>query len=292
MKNTSRVVLVIIAGFAVVGLALPTRAGEFVKKIPAGDKLELTVLMRAAGVKIESWDRAEVEVRSDADMSQGIEIKQSEIRISYKSRSGDQVAPDKDLHLLVPKTAQLEATTVSGELTLVGPVERVKLTSVSGDVVVKACGGRITIKTVSGDVEVKTVSGDLTAGTVSGEIKGGSVSGKLAELHTVSGEIVLDGLGSEQVRVKTVSGDVALSGSLSPVGTVKIATVSGDAGLRLPAGAGFTATLKSRSGDFSTDFTTTERESQGAQTKVKVGSGGTEIEMASLSGDLKIVKAN
>jgi len=281
MKNTSRIALVMITGFAIVGLALPAWAGEFVKTIPAGDKLELTVLMRTAGVKIESWDRAVVEVRSKEDMSRGIEVKESEIRLSYKSRAGDMVAPDEDLFLKVPKTTQLDATTVSGELTLAGPVERVKLTSISGELVMKGSAGRMALKTISGDIEIKTVSG---------EIKGGSISGKLIELQTVSGDIVLDGLSSEQVRVKTVSGDITLGCRLSPVGTVKIATVSGDAELRLPAGAGFTAALKSRSGDLSTDFDKAEKESQGVRTRVKVGSGEAEIEMASLSGDLKIIK--
>ncbi len=290
MKNTSRIALVMITGFAIVGLALPAWAGEFVKTIPAGDKLELTVLMRTAGVKIESWDRAVVEVRSKEDMSRGIEVKESEIRLSYKSRAGDMVAPDEDLFLKVPKTTQLDATTVSGELTLAGPVERVKLTSISGELVMKGSAGRMALKTISGDIEIKTATGDLTAGTVSGEIKGGSISGKLIELQTVSGDIVLDGLSSEQVRVKTVSGDITLGCRLSPVGTVKIATVSGDAELRLPAGAGFTAALKSRSGDLSTDFDKAEKESQGVRTRVKVGSGEAEIEMASLSGDLKIIK--
>jgi len=271
MKNTSRIALVMITGFAIVGLALPAWAGEFVKTIPAGDKLELTVLMRTAGVKIESWDRAVVEVRSKEDMSRGIEVKESEIRLSYKSRAGDMVAPDEDLFLKVPKTTQLDATTVSGELTLAGPVERVKLTSISGELVMKGSAGRMALKTISGDIEIKTATGDLTAGTVSGEIKGGSISGKLIELQTVSG-------------------DITLGCRLSPVGTVKIATVSGDAELRLPAGAGFTAALKSRSGDLSTDFDKAEKESQGVRTRVKVGSGEAEIEMASLSGDLKIIK--
>jgi len=100
----------------------------------------------------------------------------------------------------------------------------------------------------------------------------------------------IEGLGTGQVRVKSVSGDITVKGALAPKAVVKIGTVSGDAEFQLPGDSAFEADLRSKSGELSTDFATSERDKVDNRIHIEVGEDGADIEMSSLSGDLKISK--
>ncbi|MBW1811186.1 MAG: DUF4097 family beta strand repeat protein [Deltaproteobacteria bacterium] len=290
MENKIYSKLIMIIG----GLFMSTAsvAGEFVKTIPIKDKAELTIFMRAGDVKVVGWDKNQVKIESEKDLTPGLQVNGDKVRINSKMDKGRSGGQDADTTLHVPKSTRLTVTVISGNLEIENISDRAKATSVSGDIKIRSCSGLLAVKAVSGDVELIGIKKDIAVQTVSGDLKGRDIKGDLIEIQTVSGEVFLNNLEASQVRLKTVSGDLKIQGAFPAESSIKISTVSGDATLYLKPTAGFDVSLATRSGDFHSEFNLSEREGSQQKLNAKVGSGGTEITMTSLSGDLNIKKSD
>ncbi len=131
----------------------------------------------------------------------------------------------------VPHRSDLSVKAASLDVITRGPLGSVRCRSASGDVEVDVVD-RIDVSTASGDVRVGTVNGNAGFNTTSGEIKVRALSGRLTAQLT-SGDLAADVVGAG-VQVGTASGDVRIGrcdGS-----DIQIKTVSGRIRLGLPAG--------------------------------------------------------
>ncbi len=137
-----------------------------------------------------------------------------------------------DLEIRVPRETQLDATTVSGELSVSGTRGPLELRSVSADVNVRDVQGPLRVRSVSGDIEVVDYAGQVEANAVSGDVRFERSRVRSPEVVTVSGDVDMDAVittsESGEGRVKTVSGDVELSFAEADV-EVDYSTTSGDA---------------------------------------------------------------
>jgi hypothetical protein len=287
MNKRIRFLTVLLAALMIPALAL---AGGFVKSVPIKDKAEVTIVLRSGDVVITGWDKNEVKIEAEEDLGNSLVVTGDTMVLSMKAEGDVPPAPDGDIELHVPKSSKLSITTVSGDLTAEGISERIKLTSVSGDVRLKDCRGSVWVKAVSGDAHVQKVDGDVTISTVSGDLKSKDIKGSLVEVSTVSGDLEMFGVKTSRLRMKTVSGDMRIHADFSSDGSVKVKTVSGDTTFYLPDNAGFDVSLSTRSGDFSSDFELSSREGSERHVTAKAGSGGTEISVTSLSGNLNVRK--
>ncbi|MBU6422625.1 MAG: DUF4097 family beta strand repeat protein [Chloroflexota bacterium] len=143
-----------------------------------------------------------------------------------------------DLDVTVPRETQLDATTVSGELSLSGTRGPAELRSVSGEITVTDVQGPMRLRSVSGDLSVSGYAGQLEANTVSGEVTIDGSRVRSPDIVTVSGDVDIDAIttpadGSEG-RVKTVSGDVELCLADADA-EVEFHTTTGDAEADAPA---------------------------------------------------------
>jgi DUF4097 and DUF4098 domain-containing protein YvlB len=288
-KKTRSIMFMIIGGLFISGTSV---AAEFIKTIPITDKAEVSVTMRSADVRVVGWDKQQVKIESEKDLTPVIVVNGDKVRINSVDKEKGKVGVDADTTLHVPKSTRLTVTVISGDLVIENITDRSKITSVSGDIKISSCSGPLAIKNVSGDVELIGIKKDVALVTVSGDLKGRDIKGDLIEIQTVSGEVFLNNLEAGQVRLKTVSGDLKLQGVFPAESSIKISTVSGDATVYLKPEAGFEVSLATRSGDFESEFTLTEREGSRQKLTAKAGSGGPEITMASLSGDLNIKKSD
>lgn len=138
----------------------------------------------------------------------------------------------------------------------------------------------------TGSIEVKTVSGDVDISGITGDVN----------VESISGEVVLDDEPSS-VRASLISGDLELTLN-SEMKSVQAKTVSGDVTINAPAGTGGNLDFSSVSGnlDFSradgapgtfSGITTTNSPGR-RRANGKFGSGGTGIDIESVSGDLVI----
>lgn len=180
-----------------------------------------------------------------------------------------------ELTVTVPKDCPTQVGVVNAHAVVSGISARTSLKSVSG---------RITLDGVTGPVDADTLSGDLEAQGLNGRVGFKSVSGDLT---------VADG-SVERLDVKTVSGRVTADIELSDGGAVRVATLSGDVTLRLPATASTEVDLRSTAGRVQTDFTGLQTaRAPGASTVTgALGSGSGRVSVTTMSGQVTLLEGN
>ena len=271
-------------------LAWSASAGAYQRTIPVKGNADVTVGTKSGDVKIIGWDQKEVKVEADDDIGKSILVDGDAIRIGVDENGKIVRHITANMTVHVPAGIGLDAVTISGDLSLADASGRFKIKTVSGDVSVRACSGHLTLSSTSGDIRLEDLNDDLSFVGVSGDVVGSNIKGKILEGKTVSGSITLSNIEAGQVRLKTVSGEVTLSGKFAADGSVKVKTLSGDIILRMPTDAGFDVSARSRSGDVSSDFEMKVQESGEHQLEARAGPGGTQLDIGSFSGDIRIRK--
>ncbi|HKW78811.1 MAG TPA: DUF4097 family beta strand repeat-containing protein, partial [Candidatus Limnocylindria bacterium] len=141
-----------------------------------------------------------------------------------------------DFDVTVPQECNVEAQTVSGDLSVSGTRGPLEVQAVSGDVTIEDIEGPLRLKSVSGDVICRRYVGHIEGNTVSGDVTLDAVRVRSSVLHTVSGDVELKGVleAARPHRFRTISGDVDLS-VVDPDLLVDYRTASGDLECDLPA---------------------------------------------------------
>jgi DUF4097 and DUF4098 domain-containing protein YvlB len=271
-------------------LAWSPLAGAYQKSIPVKGKADVTIGTRTGDVKIVGWGKQEVKVEAEEDIGKYVQVDGDAVRIGADEDGKIVRHINEDVTVHVPAGTSVDVVSVSGDLSIEKVSGRFKVRTVSGEVDVHGCSGHLSLTATSGDIRIQDLKDDLSLKTVSGEVVGSNISGKLLEGKTVSGSITLTKVDAGQVRLKTVSGEVTLDGKFAADGSVKISTLSGDISLVFPQKAGFDVSARSRSGDVSSDFDLKVEESGEHRLEAKAGSGGTDIDLNSFSGDIRIKK--
>jgi translation initiation factor IF-1 len=177
-----------------------------------------------------------------------------------------------DIEITVPKEAQIEATTVSGPLSVTGT------------------RGPLETRTVSGRIEITDVQGPLRLRTVSGDLRASGYAGQ-AEANAVSGDMRFMRSRIKRPDIVSVSGDIEIEGALvgtKDEGEGRIKTVSGDIELLLAEEA-LELDFHSLSGDVEVDAFRAKVEKRGRREwHVEIGQGGPRIRAKTVSGDLTI----
>ena len=186
-------------------------------------------------VKVEAWDRAEVQFTGEfKPSSDGEQVKVVlepvsgglEVRGVYPKHHGWGAyrGAQCQMTLKVPRQVRPTLETVNGGIELTGTEGRASLTTVNGGVQAKSLPEALEVSTVNGAISLEGVTGPVVLNTVNGGIrasgldgkgggiKAGTVNGaiqiKLAGLKgrlkasTVSGSITFKAQGAEQVEVK------------------------------------------------------------------------------------------
>lgn len=144
---------------------------------------------------------------------------------------------------------------------------------IADEITIDSVSARIRVKDITAsEFSLKTVSGDCTFT----DCDLGSV-----ESESVSGNLKYTGLLSE-FSVEAVSADCTLELSSHPK-YISLDAVSGNMTVYLPADCGFTATVDSVSGDFTTDFAATTQNG-----RYVFGTGDCQITADSVSGDIRV----
>ncbi|MFD0349164.1 DUF4097 family beta strand repeat-containing protein [Kitasatospora aburaviensis] len=117
--------------------------------------------------------------------------------------------------LTAPAGTEVKVGTVSADTTVSGFAEHVSAQSANGDVTLVGLAGRTSANTVSGDVDVQSVAGQL-------------------RLNTVSGQLTVVAGTADKVLANAVTGAVTLDLDVVNPTDIKVTTVSGPVGIRLP----------------------------------------------------------
>jgi len=185
---------------------------------------------------------------------------------------GGRVAVDLDIR--VPRETNIDASTVSGDLSITGTRGQHEVKSVSGEVSIDDVQGPMLLRSVSGDVTASGYAGRVEANSTSGDVEFERSRVRTPDVVTVSGDVTIQSLSlpedSAEGRVKTVSGDIDI---VLADGDAEIdyKTVSGDAVVEVAA--------------------TIEKEGR-RDRRIVIGRGGTPFRVKTVSGDLKLRRSS
>lgn len=264
------------------GTGAEAEAEAIDKTFEVGPQGELSVTNVSGQITVTGTDATAITVHATKRGSRRrmentrIEIEHAGNRVSLRTR-GDHAGPtgirgnvcSVDYIIQVPHACEIQAE------------------GVSADISVRHTRGDVSIKAVSGDVDIADVSGECSVTTVSGDVMANALEGEL-RLRTTSGDATVRAGRLPRFNLNTVSGDLSIDTPLASGEHYLAKTVSGDLRIAVPAGTGATVQMKSVSGEVSSDLPAEIIKSSRRNWQGRINGGGANVEMHSVSGDLRI----
>ena len=266
-------------------------------------RVSVSVCVASGNLTVRGWDRNEVRARASdgtqIELTRGDQTKSqtaTELRVTAGERhrpgSNSSCIPTADIELDVPGAAGVKLQTSSGDISVTA-VARVDAASQSGSITVTKLLGEASLNTISGEIDVRDSSGSFKLHSVGGEIGARNLlptglGGSFAA-STVSGEVTLDHVQIPTVKVNTVSGDAGWTGPLARAGRYDLQSISGRMRLVLPKDASFR--LSASMGEavkFNSDFNLKYSENQNIAGVWNRGGGFRVIDAINGGGDAVI----
>jgi DUF4097 and DUF4098 domain-containing protein YvlB len=284
-------------------VAIADTATQFSKQVPVGAQDRVSVANIAGSVTITTWDRPEVDVQGE--LGSGIErvdVRQEsgniEIRVVVKDGQGGWrnyegwKNSEARLQIRLPADVQLEASTISAQITVAGMRGKMRLKSISGDIRSDFVGTDMDARTISGIIGISggNAHSRLRAASVSGDVDLIHISGDV-EARTTSGGIDIEMQGADEVRAQSVSGYVGVRGPLASDGHLDLQSVSGRVKVIVQAPMGFRYDASSFSGNVRNCFGYEVQRTEGRSSERLEGvhgDGKGSISMRSHSGTVEL----
>ena len=247
-------------------------------------------------VDVSGWDQPQVTVNGEIPSGvNGVEVKNNHGHISITVRfpSFSFGGRGMDLAIRVPRTSEVDVTTVSADINSRGITGIQRLKAVSGSIRADISGSDVEAKSVSGDVSLR---GDgkslgLHTGTISGTIRVERASGDV-EASTTSGEINMALDTGRSIRMHTVSGDVTFRGKLAKDADVDAQTVSGELKLHADSESGYEYDVTTFNGDIGNCFNAksekTSHYGPGERLSGSLGNGSAHVRLKTMNGDIDL----
>lgn len=197
-----------------------------------------------------------------------------------------------DYRVSVPVGTDVEAQSVSGDVTLIGVSGATNAHSVSGDVSVSDVMRLEEVKSVSGSVEVRGSRSDdeTEIASVSGDVRVSDIEAEELSVSSVSGDVHIENVSCARGSLESVSGDLLYSGRILPGGRYEFESHSGDVVIVIGNDVGFELEASTFSGDIDSELEmrVTSSDGSGRTLNGVVGDGSAFIEVATFSGDVEI----
>lgn len=180
----------------------------------------------------------------------------------------------------------------SAELTVTVPRDcRAQVGVIAASAVVSGITARASVKSVSGAITLDGLTGDFDARTVAGDVEAQDFSGQVT-FNSVSGDLTLAGGFLDRLDAKTVSGRVTADVDLAKSSRVRVATVSADVALRLPATSDARVDLRSTTGRVLSEFDfLPDGRSPGPHSVTgTLGAGSARVSVTTLSGRVTLLR--
>ena len=182
----------------------------------------------------------------------------------------------------------------SAAITIMVPKEcPTQLGVVNAAAVVSGVCASTSIKSVSGKITLDGMTGAVDASTLSGDVEAQGLDGRIG-FNSVSGDLTVADAHVDHLDAKTVSGRVTADVDLSKGGALRVATVSGEVAIRLPAEASTVVDLRSTTGRVQSEFGgLTSSRTPGARTITgTLGSGDAKLSITTMSGQVTLLERN
>jgi hypothetical protein len=162
---------------------------------------------------------------------------------------------------------------------------------VAATAVVSGVAARTSVKSVSGAITLDGLNGTVDARTVGADVEAQDINGAVT-FNSVSGDLTLAGGSLDRLDAKTVTGSVTADVHLGKPGNVRVATVSSDVALRLPAEPDARVSLRSTSGRVLSEFDSLRSSHAPVSHSVNgtLGAGTGHISVTTLSGRVTLLR--
>ncbi len=252
-----------------------------------GQRIEIDA--GSADVAIIRWDRPEFRIQTEqagwstGDFNVAVRTNGDTVQVSHRS-SCWLFCGRLRYQIAAPASADVRVTTVSGNVLIEAIDGNATVNTTSGDVRLDGIGGSLTVKTVSGRVTLRDgrVSG-ASVGTASGNVELSGVNGSLA-VTTISGAIRVRDIVGGPVRLQTTSGKIDTGGALAS--DIEITSVSGDVSMNLPSQTGYRLFIRTVSGDIKAPGV--DKNDAPREWRTTIGDGAYALNIATTSGDVRV----
>jgi DUF4097 and DUF4098 domain-containing protein YvlB len=229
-----------------------------------GERAQLDVDVASGNLQVRVGSGGAIRVSIDSPKADELEISQMGDTVSI-SESARWLSRSRSIRMVVEVPMRADLTirgaslnvllggtfggvrcrTASGGLQI-DEVDRLEVSTASGDVRVGSINGDAGFNTASGDVMVVTMRGRLTAQLASGDLVADAV-GASVDVGTASGDVRIGRCDGSDINVKTISGNIRLG--LPPGIRVEpeISTMSGKVALPAAAAVGANRSVERRS---------------------------------------------
>jgi DUF4097 and DUF4098 domain-containing protein YvlB len=244
----------------------------------------VTIRNTSGSIRVIAWDRDEVSVYGGRTVIRDLEIDATPKHVQLKMEAGH------ELHVRVPRRAQLRAYSGSGTVTVQGVEGSVDIESASGSLEVEGQPRSIHATGFSGGVTIRGGGTEVTrAESVSGTVIITKAAG-IVVAKSSSGGIDVRG-DVKEAELFTVSGSVVFDGNVASGGRLSAESSSGGVELTLPHNMSAEYELSTISADIENDFgpaATKSRSGAGVALRFRVGNGGARIKGISVSGSIRL----
>lgn len=257
----------------VMGAVPANAATPFSRQVAAQATGTVRVSNVSGQITITAWDRSQVDVQGDYGPGvERIDVNSFgddvEIRVVMKERNWRNSSSWGDgearLQIKVPVQAELDASTVSGSISVRGNQGDQRLKSISGDVLSDVVGPDVVATTISGSVELTGTGHErqVRATSVSGDVRLRRMSGDI-EARSTSGTLDIETSNASNVHAGVVSGSLMVRGTLRPEADVDLSAVSGSIRVKAQIPGGFRYDITTFSGAIRNCFGSTPEEPEG-----------------------------
>lgn len=246
-------------------------------------------------IRVIGWERAEVAVTGMLGANaEGLDISGTPRRtsISVDARNPHGVRSDLEIH--VPAGSRVEIDGFGATVDVSGVSGPVQAETVNGSIMISGSSKEVTASSVNGGVAISGSPQRVKAESVNGPVTVKGASGEL-DASTVNGPLVVSGATFDHANLETISGSVRFEGDVAAHATLSVSSVSGNVELALPAkvAAGFSITTFS--GNIENGLSSDQPEKTSRWTSQKelnftLGSGGADISIETLSGEIVLRK--
>lgn len=270
---------------AVLGLA-PT-SQDTVMAVRAGDRLVLDGF--SGFVSVRSWDREDMEVRSDVEEDARIRVNRSGSRLNLQVEDRRSRGRELELELRIPAWMGVEINGRELEVDLRDLNGSVQVRNMDGDISLHNLGGPVEARSVQGGIQARGLRGAANLRTGHDDVEVDGATGELW-IETISGDLELQNMTPRRLEVETTSGDVEFQGSLSRGGEYMFRSHDGDLTLVLSEPLDMDVSVLVYDGEFQSDFPIKAQGLRsGEELRFTLGSGGGRLVLETFDGDIEIL---
>ena len=197
-------------------------------------------------------------------------------------------ALNSELVLYLPQGSDVSLETIEADVEIEGIHGRIQVKNGAGALVIRGAPRRIDATSVTGDLTVDVTCPDVELKTVTGEV---TVEGKIENLIAETVETPLVSRAEVEVEglLSTVTGQIRFSGQTATTARIRVRSSSGDVHLALPSEITGTFSLNSDRGDLSNAFGPAWLEKAGRlSAEWQTGDSPRRFEIETFDGDIRL----